>query len=71
MIVHKEQLKKIMKFYLKLEKFCKKIFDRAIDKPSKFQDSSVVTRFIKDKRHTKAQNGVVTATPDAFLDPEV
>ena len=59
-----------MKFYLKLEKFCKKIFDRAIDTPSKFQDSSIVTRFIKDKRHKKMQDGIATATPDAFLYPE-
>lgn len=59
-----------MKFYSKLETFCKKIFDRFTDTPSKFEDSSIVTRFIKEKKHKKIQNGVLTATPDAFLYPE-
>lgn len=59
-----------MKFYLKLEKFCKSIFDRLSDTPAKFEDSSTVTRFIKDKKHKKILNGVMTATPDAFIYPE-
>ena len=59
-----------MTLYPKLEMFYKSIFDRLLDPFDKFGDSSTITRFIKDKKHKKSCNGVLTATPDAFLYPD-